>query len=45
MSQSIVLAQNLEPGQGNFAGPISNLVPGNNYILWLTVAGNPSREC
>jgi hypothetical protein len=34
----------VQPGTAHYSAHISNLAPGNNYIIWLTLAGDPSRE-
>lgn len=45
LPQRIMLQQNIPGGVGTFATKITGYTPGNNYLLVLSIAGNPDREC
>lgn len=45
LPQRVMLQQNIPGGVGTFATKITGYTPGNNYLLVLTIAGNPDREC
>lgn len=44
LPQRIMLQQNIPGGVGTFATKITGYTPGNNYLLVLSIAGNPDRE-
>lgn len=44
LPQRVMLQQNIPGGVGTFTTKITGYTPSNNYLLVLTVAGNPDRE-
>ncbi|EJT45814.1 hypothetical protein A1Q1_05727 [Trichosporon asahii var. asahii CBS 2479] len=44
LPQRIMLQQNIPGGVGTFATKITGYTPGNNYLLVLSIAGNPDQK-